>query len=316
MRLAVLITYHNERELLTECLESLAAQERGPDEVWIYDDASKYPARDYLGTSAGLAFPIQVVRGEAGIGPARGRNHLLAQTQADFVHFHDADDLFLAGWARCVREAVEVKDPDIVLTELKSVRNGQPYGHCFLDLLSLSEVGDLTRYALSHAILPAAGTYRRAFLEKAGGYRTDLWQSEDYEFHIRLAHAGAHYCAITDPLVLVRVRDESRSQKLSEVWKCRLQALEIVRPELGQDYAQDLSEAFAHAGSILHRLGEVDEARRAFAASLALGTPDYHGQLGLYRWSAHLFGPLAAERLAAFYRRLFPEPLRRAVRGV
>jgi len=40
--ISVLITYYNERELLTECLRSLAAQTQLPDEILIYDDASTY----------------------------------------------------------------------------------------------------------------------------------------------------------------------------------------------------------------------------------------------------------------------------------
>ncbi len=46
--LAVLITYHNERALLQDCLESLRSGPETTDEVIVYDDASTYPAEDYL----------------------------------------------------------------------------------------------------------------------------------------------------------------------------------------------------------------------------------------------------------------------------
>ncbi|MGH7198477.1 MAG: glycosyltransferase family 2 protein, partial [Candidatus Omnitrophota bacterium] len=40
----MLITYHNEGELLTECLDTLLSGPDTPDEILIYDDASGDPA--------------------------------------------------------------------------------------------------------------------------------------------------------------------------------------------------------------------------------------------------------------------------------
>ena len=71
MKLSVLITYHNEGELLTECLESLFQQEDRPDEVLIYDDASSVPAEKFV-----KYFPVKIIRGEKNKGPAIGRNKL------------------------------------------------------------------------------------------------------------------------------------------------------------------------------------------------------------------------------------------------
>ena len=44
----VLITYFGERELLRECLESLAQQTRAVDEILVYDDASSAPPAAYV----------------------------------------------------------------------------------------------------------------------------------------------------------------------------------------------------------------------------------------------------------------------------
>jgi GT2 family glycosyltransferase len=73
MKLAVLLTYYNEKTLLTECLSSLASQPEPPDEVLVYDDASVFPAQDFL------LFPhpfstLKIFRGEKNRGPAFGRN--------------------------------------------------------------------------------------------------------------------------------------------------------------------------------------------------------------------------------------------------
>jgi glycosyltransferase involved in cell wall biosynthesis len=314
MKLAVLLTYHNEGSLLTECLASLASQSRQADEVWVYDDASTVPASDHLGAFAGLGGGVRIVRGEKNIGPARGRNRILNETRADAIHFHDSDDLFLPGWCERVAGAFETGSVDLVLTELRSERDGKPYSDRFLKLADLAMDPDLIRFTLRSAILPAAGTYRREFVVACGGYREDLWQSEDYEFHVRLAEHGACYRFITTPLVLIRVRGESRSQKLGEVWEGRLAGLEHLAPQLQATYTRELAEAFCEAGSQLHRLGKVDLAKRAFDTATALGGARYGGQQILYRWVARLFGPLAAEQLGEIYRRILPGALRARLR--
>ncbi len=100
-RVAVLITYHDERELLGECLRSLIMGEDRPDEVLVHDDASAEPAVAYVPAN----IPVSIIRSETNLGPARARNALLRASSADYVHFHDADDLFHNDWSCRVRQA-------------------------------------------------------------------------------------------------------------------------------------------------------------------------------------------------------------------
>src|SRR5437867_4136279 len=92
--LGVLITYYGERDLLRECVESLLVSGEAPDEILVYDDASEWPARDYIPKGAS----VKVIRGAVNRGPAHGRNVLLRTSRSDYVHFHDADDLFHHDW--------------------------------------------------------------------------------------------------------------------------------------------------------------------------------------------------------------------------
>src|SRR6185437_15089588 len=103
--LSVLITYYNERELLRECLQSLVAQEFPPDEVLIYDDASRHPAADYL--IPGL--PVRVLRGDVNVGPSRARNELWQAARGEYVHFHDSDDWFDETWSSRLRVVLETE---------------------------------------------------------------------------------------------------------------------------------------------------------------------------------------------------------------
>src|SRR5205807_8952919 len=114
LSVGVLITYYGERELLRECLESVAQQTRLPDEILIYDDASDAPAEKYV--PQGL--PVTVLRGAENRGPAYGRNRLLHASTSSFVHFHDADDLFSPGWHTRVSDALDATGADAVFTEI------------------------------------------------------------------------------------------------------------------------------------------------------------------------------------------------------
>src|SRR5437867_2048704 len=82
--IAVLITYHNEGRLLTECLDSLLTQADRPKEILVYDDASDVPAEEQVPDGA----DVRVIRSTRNTGPARGRNALLRAAESEFLHFH------------------------------------------------------------------------------------------------------------------------------------------------------------------------------------------------------------------------------------
>src|SRR5438067_376518 len=101
--LAVLITYHNEQNLLTECLQSIANQTVKPSEILVYDDASTERASEFIPTG----LPVKITRVEVTTGPSVGRNELLSCSQSDYIHFHDADDLFQPEWCQLVKEKLQ-----------------------------------------------------------------------------------------------------------------------------------------------------------------------------------------------------------------
>jgi len=301
--LAVLITYYGERELLRECIASVAFQE--PDEIIVYDDASEAPAVDYV--PAG----VKVIRGETNRGPGFGRNELMRASQSDYVHFHDADDLFDSRWCGAVRQAIAKRRPDVVFTEIRTF--GERETDRVLGLRRLTD--DLMRFCIRGAMLTPSGTYQRHTVLAMGGYRTDLVQSEDWEFHIRLAALRPTYEVIDEPLVLQRLRSEGRHNSAVDVWTSCYQAVEALAVELPTEYRPDLAEAAARAGSALFQIGARAEATRACALAKRLGPPAFSGRRPVYRLLARTVGPLRAETLGAAYRRIVPEPVRAQVAG-
>ncbi|MDH3443154.1 MAG: glycosyltransferase [Deltaproteobacteria bacterium] len=300
--LGVLITYHNEGELLGECIDSLLAGPEAPEEILIYDDASDFPASEYI--PAGRS--IRVIRGEENHGPSYGRNVLLRASQSDYIHFHDADDLFRPQWCQQVRRRIAETRVDVILTEVSSYRGQELKTERVLGLERHAAGDDLVRFCLRGSMLVPAGTYRRSSVLALGGYRETLWQSEDFDFHVRLAASGASYSVITEPLVVIRIRSAGRSQNRREVWESAVEAIEILALELPQQYKADLADAAARAGSALFKLGDRAEAREAFSLAYKLGAPSFAEQRRFYRVLAKICGPETAERWSLFYRTLMP----------
>jgi glycosyltransferase involved in cell wall biosynthesis len=306
LTVGALITYHDERELLSACLASLGSQTRAPDEILVYDDASVAPAEEFV--PPGLR--VRVIRGAENRGPAHARNILVQACQSTYVHFHDADDVFSSEWCARVRGAIEQTGADVVFTEASSFDSDGPRIARVLGLHRLAAGEDLVRFCLQGAMLAPAGTYRRPIVLAMGGYRTHLWQSEDFDFHVRLAATGVRYAIVPDPLVHIRVRPDGRSQNQVEVWESAIQAVTNLADELPATYQPDLAAAAARAGSVLFKLGARSQASLAFRLATRLGPPGFQSERRLYRYAARMLGLELVERLAMVYRSILPRGIR------
>jgi glycosyltransferase involved in cell wall biosynthesis len=300
--IGVLVTYYGERELLRDCLMSLAAQTRPVDEILIYDDASDAPPEPYV--PEGL--PVRVLRGEVNRGPAYGRNVLLRASHSQYIHFHDADDLFAPEWCERVSREIEARQVDAVFTEIESRDEHGGGSPQVLGLERLGRGGDLVRFCLQGVMLVPSGTYLRDRVMAVGGYRVALWQSEDFDFHVRLALSGLSYAVVPEPLVTIRVRAAGRSQDRVQTWGCIVNAVEALVAEVPAWYRRDLADTAARAGSALYKLGARGEARRAFALAKRLGPPTFQSERRFYRVLARSLGPQAVERISSVYRGLMP----------
>lgn len=304
-KLGLLITYHNEGKLLTRCLSSFFADGRGPDEVLIYDDASTNPPGPYI--PAGIS--VRVIRGETCLGPARGRNILWREAQADYLHFHDADDWVLPEWYPAQLAAID-RGVDVLFTEVQSFRKGKPLASPVIGFPEQMTPAAMLSFFIRSFILVPSATIKREVIRELHGFRETLWQSEDYDFYVRLAAFNPKFEIETRPLVCIDVRDQSRSRNQSETASSTLQALMFLRHEIPKTAWSDLAEKAAMVGSRLFQLKERDLARDAFTMSRAFGQAEFAYQGSVYRWIARRVGQLVAEYLSAFYRGLFPAKLR------
>ncbi len=247
-------------------------------------------------------------------GPARGATCSYERPGPTTSHFHDSDDLFHPNWSFQVRKQLADGTVDAVFTEVdffgadRTVTNERVLG-----LASLEHGKELTRFCVNGSLLTPSGTYKRSVISRIGGYRENLWQSEDFDFHVRLAASGIVYRLIDEPLVLCRSHASNRSRDHREVGTCGVQAIELLARELPIQYRPDLADRAAAIGASLFRLGAREEARAAFNLALEIGPPQLIGQRKSYRALGRVFGLEFAERTGALYRRVFPESMRRTL---
>ena len=298
MRLTVGITYHNEGELLTRCIQSFWQDAEKPFEIIVYDDASSLKPESFIPKD----IPVRILRSEKNQGPGQGRNLILHEAQGDWIHFHDADDWVMSGTLRQVWKLE--KENDLILTEVSSYQQAKVISKRVIGLRSFENQGVLLKFAIDHFILVPSSFFRVELARKINGYRESLWQSEDWDFYIRLINEKPRFEIITEPLSAIEVRPESRSQKQVETLTCVLQAILFLQNELGPEVRQNLSNKASWVGSRLFQLGEKDLAKEAFLLAESLGPSNYPHQKKIFRAIAHHYGQEWAERVAATFRSL------------
>ena len=302
--LSLCITYHNEKKLLGECLKSIQSLPLDY-EVLIFDDASEFPPRDYVPSG----MPVTIIRSETNIGPAKARNRLFQAAQGKYIHFHDSDDWFLPTWAQETAAAIG-KDLDVFFSEVDSYKNGTLYCE---KILGLCELGnrDLVEYCIGKFMLVPSATIRRELVMKLGGFRETLWQSEDFDFYVRLAAEKPVFETSETSTVAIRLREESRSRNKIETLTSTLQALLLLKQELDPKYIPALAEKAAFVGSNFFQLGDREMAREAFQLSASLGANKFSYQNRLYAFIARRWGQELAEWVSYAYRSLVPAFVRR-----
>ena len=92
MRISVVVTTYNRRNLISRALDSIFSQERAADEVLVIDDYSSDGTQDFIQNK----FPqVKIIRHTKNRGPSVGRNTGLTNATGDFVAFLDDDDQLL-----------------------------------------------------------------------------------------------------------------------------------------------------------------------------------------------------------------------------
>jgi len=303
--LTVGITYHNEGELLTDCLKSFCEAPEKPDEIIVFDDASTLKPEAFIPSG----YPVRVIRSEKNLGPGKGRNLILDAAKGEWIHFHDCDDWVAADWLTKIKDKMH-PDCDLVLTEISSYQEGRLLSSQVIGLPECLDKVQLLKFAIRNFILIPSGTFRTALARRIQGFRESLWQSEDWDFYVRLINSSRSWEYIPESLSSIRIREKSRSQKKAETLTCVLQAILFLQKELEPVCRIELADKASWVGSKLYQLGEKATAREAFSVAASLGPARFSHQKAAFRWIAEHFGQEAAEKVSGVYRQLIPQKLR------
>lgn len=240
MTLALLIPAWNAAAWLPRLLASAAAQTEPFDEIWVYDDAST----DDTATVA-ERLGARVVRGEVNLGCSAGKNALAACTNAEWIHFHDADDELAPNFVALARRWIDDGRSDVVLFayEERDDRTGAAMGVRQFD--PAQAASDARAYAIRTQINPFCGLYRRSAFMAAGGYDEDpqVLFNEDVAMHIGLAFAGLSFAAEREISIINHRRADSMSA--ANALKCARAQYQVMRKTSerpgAEPYARDIA---------------------------------------------------------------------------
>ncbi len=265
--ISVAIPAYQAERWIGETLESVLAQTSPPDEVIVVDDGSTDATAEI---AEGFGAPVRVVRQRNG-GVAAAYNRAFRESSGSYVAMCPADDLWEPRKLELQLEVLGAH-PEVDVT----FGGARYFGLEERDCAGPETAGILDPSAffpeMYRADLVPAPTavVRRELFDRLGGFREDL-ACEDYEFWMRALKHGASF--FHDPRLLVRLRQHggNLSAQAVSMWEMNLQIHELYAPDLGDERLarRTLAHDLRTIGRSRLGLGEVDEARAAYRASLA-----------------------------------------------
>jgi glycosyltransferase involved in cell wall biosynthesis len=253
-RWSVMIPTYNCAHFLRTTLESVLAQDLGPDrmQIEVVDDASSDdPASIANDIGHGR---VEFFRQPSNQGQIRNLAVCVERARGEIVHILHGDDYVLPGYyealdrgfassprvgaAFCRWKIVDEKGRDVTVASPEQDHAG-----------TIEDA--LTRLASEQRIVTPAISVRREVWERLGGFDSRLRCAEDWEMWIRIA---AHYDVWYEPRLLTAYRrhdqsNTSRNTRNAEELRYSRMAIDMFEPLLPRDRARaivkDAKRAYA-----------------------------------------------------------------------
>lgn len=282
-RVSMVMPVHNGARWLADAIDSVLAQTFTDFELLLVDDASRDASPAIMADAAARDARVRLLRLDANVGLPAALNHGFAAARGE-LHSWTSDDNLLRPQmlGRLVATLDAHAEADIVHADFTLIdESGAELGR--------SRVGPIERLLYGNNV-GACFLYRARVTEALGGYDTQLFGVEDYDFWLRAAQRFG-FVALHEDLYIYRKHGGSLTSQRAE----QIQALtaEVVERALPATIpARSRSEILLGLALRSSRRWRLDLVRRAFRTD-----PGYViAQLpALARWSL----VVARNRIAA-----------------
>lgn len=210
---SIVIPCYNHADYVGEAVESALCQDYPDVEVIVVDDGSTDNSWGVISLFGEKINPIRLQNG----GVSQARNHGIRHSNGEFIKFLDSDDLLYPGVIR--RQLKEISTLD---------DNSMPVGtlHSFRVTGRVRDVWPTAPRPLHGSPIPletlflqsiqvSCPLFRKAALEKIGGFREDIVFGEDFDLNFRMYLAEYKYVMFYTRNCLMRDHDRSRLSKPS-----------------------------------------------------------------------------------------------------
>lgn len=307
--ISVLITYFEEKGLLTECLASLFASGT-PAEVLVYDDASRFPAAEYIRPE----WKVKIFRSEKNRGPGYGRNFLATKASQLYLHFQDSDDLFAPGWLPAIERAAK-QGPELILNEVASFFENAP-DKLYFDAMRFEGSTDLLEYCIAQTLLCTSITIQKELFHKVGGFDEKMASAEDVDFALRLALEEPKTIRIPEFLSRIRLRKTSRSSNKVNEFRRGAQRVAAIAPRLTEPYLKIAIAKIVYLALKLEDLGSRESSDQVVALARALGPLRYELTQNIFQRLAPFFGFEVTRGLIRVSRMFLPPQFKEWLRSM
>jgi glycosyltransferase involved in cell wall biosynthesis len=201
---SIVIPYYNEQLLLTRAIHSVLSQDVNELEVIVVDDASTYPACDYIVDDP----RVRVVRHSVNQHAAGARNTGISAASGEYIAFLDADDEYLPGKLSS-ELSVFAKHPEVGMVGSDGLvvqSDGYPDGEWHMSEAVRHALGGrsevpvvlppcfIKSVAQHYPFHTCAFTTRAAILRELRGFNSNFrcWEEWDLQFRIALKYPCAY----------------------------------------------------------------------------------------------------------------------------
>jgi hypothetical protein len=269
---SVMIPAYNCRAYLAQTLESVLAQDPGPEvmQIEVVDDASDDDPEEVVAALA--PDRVQVYRQPRNVGAAANFNTCIARARGDVVHLLHGDDWVRPGFYEALGRGLMQSDAGAAFCRyLAADEEGHWHTLAPLERRTPGIVSDwLDRIGEGQRLQTPCMVVRRSVYERVGGFDSQLDGCEDWEMWVRIASRYPVWYE-PEPLAVYRVRSSSLSggqRRTGEDVRQLRRAIDVNWRVLPAERSRAISEAAraAIAGAALRR------ARRLLDAGDLRGT--------------------------------------------